>query len=324
MNNKISLALKGMAMGMAEVIPGVSGGTIAFITGIYERLLNSIKSIDIEAIKLLFSGKFKELWKKIDGGFLLTLFSGMLFGLLSGIFIITYLIENHIEPLWGFFFGLIIASVIYIGKQVEKWNIKSILLLILGIAIAYFLVVMHPMQGTKAYWYVFISGLIAISALIMPGISGSFMLLILGMYTIIIPEVKKLLTEHSTDSLVILIVFGLGMVVGLFTFARIMSWAFKKHQQNTLVILTGFMIGSLYKIWPWRLPQIWLNKEDNIIYNGLDMIKDLPKESYKVISEKLVLPFDYSIGDPRTIAVLVSMLVGFSIVFLLEKYQKED
>lgn len=323
MNDKISLALKGIAMGIAEVIPGVSGGTIAFITGIYERLLNSIKSVDVEAIKLLFNGKFKELWEKIDGGFLLVVFSGMLIGLLSGIFIISYLIENHIEPLWGFFFGLIIASVIYIGKQVKRWNLKSVLLLILGIAIAYFLVVMHPMQGNRAYWYVFVSGLIAISALIMPGISGSFMLLILGMYTIIIPEVKKLLTEHSTDSLIILIVFGLGMIVGLFTFSRIMSWAFKNHHQNTLVILTGFMIGSLYKIWPWRLPQIWLNKEDNIVYTGLDKLKDLSVESYKVISEKLVLPFDYSIGDPRTITVLISMLVGFTIVFLLEKFQKE-
>lgn len=324
MKDKISLALKGMAMGMAEVIPGVSGGTIAFITGIYERLLNSIKSIDIEAIKFLFHGKFKELWKKIDGGFLLVLFSGMLIGLLSGIFIITYLIENHIEPLWGFFFGLIIASVIYIGKQVKNWNLKSILLLILGIAIAYFLVVMHPMQGTRAYWYVFLSGLIAISALIMPGISGSFMLLILGMYTIIIPEVKKLLTEQAIESLLIVVVFGLGMVVGLFTFARIMSWAFKNHKQNTLVILTGFMIGSLYKIWPWRLPEIWLHKDDNVIYNGLEKFVNLPHDGYKVISEKLVLPSDYAIGDPRTLIVVIAMLIGFSIVFLLERFQKDN
>jgi len=324
MENRVGLALKGVAMGIAEVIPGVSGGTIAFITGIYERLLNAIKSFDAKAIGLIFKGDFKQFWAKIDGNFLLTLFFGMATGLLSGVFVISYLIKNHIEPLWGFFFGLIIASVIYIGKQVKKWSLNNIILLIAGIALAYFLVAMHPMQGNRAYWYVFLSGVIAISALIMPGISGSFMLLILGMYTIIIPDVKTFLTTGSLDSLLLLAVFGTGMIVGLFTFARVMSWAFKYHHQNTLVILTGFMIGSLYKIWPWRIALSWLDKQNNTIQSGMESIAKITSEHNKVITEKLVMPSDYTISDPRTITVIVAMIIGFAIVFAMERYQNNE
>lgn len=322
MKNKINLVLKGIAMGFAEVIPGVSGGTIAFITGIYERLLNAIKEIDLKALKMFFKGEFLLFWKKIDGSFLLTLFSGMVLGLLSGVFIITYLIKNHIEPLWGFFFGLILASVLFIGKQVRNWNISKVLLLILGIAIAYFLVAMHPLQGSRAYWYVFISGLIAISALIMPGISGSFMLLILGMYTVIIPEVKNLLINKELNSLIIIIVFGFGMLTGLFTFARVMSWAFKNYHQKTLVLLTGFMIGSLYKIWPWRLPELWLNKEDGNIYNSISEFISTPHDNIRIITERLVFPEDYTIGNPDTLIVLIAALIGFLSVLALERNQK--
>ncbi len=322
MKNKINLVLKGIAMGFAEVIPGVSGGTIAFITGIYERLLNAIKEIDLKALKMFFKGEFLLFWKKIDGSFLLTLFSGMALGLLSGVFIITYLIKNHIEPLWGFFFGLILASVLFIGKQVRNWNISKVLLLILGIAIAYFLVAMHPLQGSRAYWYVFISGLIAISALIMPGISGSFMLLILGMYTVIIPEVKNLLINKELNSLIIIIVFGFGMLTGLFTFARVMSWAFKNYHQKTLVLLTGFMIGSLYKIWPWRLPELWLNKEDGNIYNSISEFISTPHDNIRIITERLVFPEDYTIGNPDTLIVLIAALIGFLSVLALERNQK--
>ncbi len=324
MNNRFLLILKGMAMGIAEVIPGVSGGTIAFITGIYKRLLDSIKNINYKAIKLLFKGEVREFWKRVDGEFLITIFGGMAIGLLSGVFVISYLLKNHIEPLWGFFFGLIIASVIYIGKQVKKWNFYSFLILLLGIVFAYFLVAMHPMEGNRAYWYVFFSGLIAISALIMPGISGSFMLLILGMYTIIIPEVKILLTDRSLDSFLILAVFGTGMIVGLFTFARVMSWAFKQHEQKTLIILTGFMIGSLYKIWPWRIALSWLNKNTNKIETGLESIAKITGEHNKVITEKLVLPSDYLISDPRIATVVVAMVLGFAIVFFMERLQGND
>jgi len=324
MKDSVGLVFKGMAMGIAEVIPGVSGGTIAFITGIYERLLNAIKGLDIASFKLLFKGDLKGFWAKIDGNFIITLLGGMLIGLISGTFIITYLIENFKEPLWGFFFGLIIASVLYIGKQVEKWDMTNIATLIVGILIAYYLVAMQPMQGNTAYWYIFISGVIAISALIMPGISGSFMLLILGMYTFIIPEVKNFLSTFSTASLIILIVFALGMLTGLFSFARVMSWAFKNYKQKTLVILTGFMIGSLYKIWPWRLPITWLNKEDNTIYHGIGNISELPMKSVKIISERLVLPSDYSLGEPMTTLVIISVLVGFFSVLIMERYQAKS
>jgi len=324
MKNHISLVLKGIAIGFAEVIPGVSGGTIAFITGIYERLLNAINEMDLLAFKLLLKGNFKDFWKKIDGQFLFTFFIGMVSGLLSGIFIVTYLIKNHIEPLWGFFFGLILASVIYIGKQVKNWDLSKIIVLILGITIAYFLVAMHPLQGSRAYWYIFISGVIAISALIMPGISGSFMLLILGMYTIIIPEIKNFLINHEVESLYIIIVFGIGMIVGLFSFAKVMSWAFKNYHQKTLVLLTGFMIGALYKIWPWRLPELWLNKEDGNIYSGVLKLAEIPAKNVKIITERLVLPQDYSIANPNTVIVIIAAIVGFLSVLILDKSQKKN
>lgn len=321
MEGKISLILKGIAMGIAEIIPGVSGGTIAFITGIYERLLNAIKGLDLDSLKLLFKGDFKGFFTRVDGNFIITLFGGMVIGLISGTFIITYLIENFKEPLWGFFFGLILASVLYIGKQVKKWDITNIVVLFLGIAIAYFIVAMQPMHGNTAYWYVFISGMIAISALIMPGISGSFILLILGMYTYIVPELKNFISTLSISSFIILFVFGLGMLTGLFSFARVMSWAFKNYNQKTLVMLTGFMIGSLYKIWPWRMPLTWLNKEDNTINNGIGNMMQLPHKSVKVITETLVLPSDYSISDPMTAIVIISLIVGFFSVLLMERFQ---
>jgi len=312
MTNKIQLALKGMAMGIAEVIPGVSGGTIAFITGIYEKLLNSIKAFGPSLLPTFKKEGFSGLWKAINGTFLVTLFFGMALGVVVGVFGVTHLLENYPPAVWAFFFGLIIASAIYVGKQVDQWSVKNIILLIVGALIAYGITVLTPAEGSQNLGFVFLCGAIAISALILPGISGSFILLMLGMYTYIVSEtLREALSTFAPDKLLTMVVFALGCLTGLMTVSRLLSWTFKHYRGATLAVLTGFMIGSLNKIWPWRNPIEWLRDDlGNII------LKDgLPK---KVLMEENVLPSAFD-GDPLTLWVLICAVVGFAVVFLFEK-----
>ncbi len=309
--------MKGAAMGMAEVIPGVSGGTIAFITGIYERLLNCIKSFGPSLLPAYKDGGISGVWKHVDGSFLLFLMGGMLGGVVIGVFGISHLLETVPEILWAFFVGLIIASAIYIGKQVEKWSVVPVLVLIVGIVVSYGITLISPAEGNEALWFVFLSGLIAISALILPGISGSFILLLMGMYTIIIPALKELLTLNF-DSLVLVIVFGLGCITGLMTFSRVLSWTFKNYKNPTLALLTGFMIGSLNKIWPWRQITQCMNKETGEFVTSCDR----NSENHKILQEANVSPFEYTeltgYNDYFLYAIIACVL-GFAIVFLLEK-----
>ena len=200
----ITNALKGMAMGIAEVIPGVSGGTIALITGIYPKLIDTITAFNIG----LINGVMKRGWKAVQQGldipFLVSLIGGMAMGLLFGVFFITYLYEHYPEPLWGFFFGLILASSIYIGTSIKNWKLRDGLILLIGIAIAFGVTIISPASGSTSYIYIFVSGMLAITALILPGISGSFILLLLGMYTLIIPTLKSLITDFSVEGLIII------------------------------------------------------------------------------------------------------------------------
>jgi putative membrane protein len=300
--------LKGMAMGIAEVIPGVSGGTIAFITGIYETLIESIKSIlGPEIFRALKRGGFKEAWKTINGGFLLFLFLGMALGFVAGVFGVASLLESYPVLVWAFFFGLIIASAVYIGRQVGKWGLVEIIGLMLAVALAYWITIATPAQGTDALWMVFVAGAIAISALILPGISGSFILLLMGMYTVIFPKIKDALSTLSMDSLFVVFVFGLGCLFGLATFARLLSWTFKKYHNTTLAVLTGFMIGSLNKIWPWR----------NVLETRID-------SSGEVVPflEKSVLPAQFE-GNPYVLMAIVMMVIGILVVFLLERVDQK-
>ncbi len=301
-------------MGIAEVIPGVSGGTIAFITGIYEKLIDTIKAFGPEAFSAYRNGGFSELWETINGRFLISLVSGMIVGIVLGVFGVVHLLENYPVLLWAFFFGLIIASAVYIGRQVGKWDISMITALVAGIAIAYFITVASPAEGNEAYWFVFISGAIAISALILPGISGSFILLLMGMYTFIIPTVKNALKTFDSTSLMILIVFALGCAVGLFVFSRVLSWTFKHYHQPTLALLTGFMIGSLNKIWPWRRPLNGLNEEGQLVSweKGIELDK--------VIKEINLFPHTYGeqVGEPYTLLAILMILAGFFLVFAIE------
>jgi putative membrane protein len=311
--------LKGIAMGLAETIPGVSGGTIAFITGIYERLLEAIKAWNPKNINLLFKGEVRQFWQVIDAWFIVTLLTGMAVGIVTGVFAVTWLMEYYIEPLWGFFFGLILASVLIIMRQIHQWDALRIFLLLAGIAIAVFIISINPTEGSTEYWFVFLSGLIAISALMMPGVSGSFMLLILGMYSVIIPTFKSLLTEPSMDAFMIILVFVFGLLVGLLTFSRVLSWTFKKYHQSTLMVLTGFIIGSLYKIWPWRVPTQWMNQLNGQIEHDPTLLEKVDMEQIKVISEKLVWPGDYFIDTPKTALVIGSIIFGFLLVYFLDR-----
>lgn len=300
--------MKGMAMGIAEVIPGVSGGTIAFITGIYEKLLDTIKAFGPSLIKTYKKDGLKAVWEAVNGEFLVTLMVGMAIGVVTGVFGVTYLLHTHPVYLWSFFFGLIVASSVYIARHVEKWNIVSILMLLIGAGIAYYISVAAPAQGNHALWFVFVAGAIAVSALILPGISGSFMLLLMGMYTYIIPTVKDALKTFSTESLTVLAAFAAGMVVGLATFSRVLSWTFKHYKSQTMALLTGFMIGSLNKIWPWR----------NVLSSRMNS-----KGEMVPFLEKSVLPANFD-GTPFLVGAIAFMVIGFLAVFIFDYFGKTE
>ena len=310
-NERIGLALKGMAMGIAEVVPGVSGGTIAFITGIYETLINTIKAFSPSLLVTLKDEGFAAAWTKINGNFLISLMVGMTMGVVVGVFGVTHLLENFPQHIWGFFFGLIVASAIYIGRQVSKWGIGEIVGMLIGIAVAYYITVASPAQGNQALWYVFISGMIAISALILPGISGSFILLLMGMYTVVLPEVRNALTTFETESLILVGVFAIGCLVGITTISRVLSWMFKNYNTLTLATLTGFMIGSLNKVWPWR----------NVLSMRVNSKgKEVPFLEESVLPSNFQSYPDQLALDPHLVPVLILMVLGFASVFVMEKF----
>lgn len=315
----IVTALKGAAMGMAEVVPGVSGGTLAFITGIYERLLNAIKAFGPEAIEGARQNGAKGFWKAIDGDFLVSLLTGMAMGVVIGIFGITYLLDNHPILLWSFFFGLIIASAIYIARQIKAWGGVEFILLLVGTGFAYYITTL-PVGNASAdsLFYVFISGAIAICALILPGISGSFILLLMGMYTVIIPTIKIALKTFDPKALLVVGIFAAGCLTGLLLFSRLLSWTFKKYHGPTLALLTGFMVGSLNKIWPWRIPVEWLRDiQGTVILDDAGMPK-------KVILDENVLPsvFAETTGnDPQVVAAIVCAVLGFAVVWGLSQIE---
>ncbi|GGZ19653.1 DUF368 domain-containing protein [Echinicola pacifica] len=237
--------LKGMGMGAADIVPGVSGGTIALITGIYETLLDSIKSIDLDAIKLLGKLKFKALWDHINGGFLLALMLGIFTSIISLSKLITFLMEEHPIPLWSFFCGLIIISSVLILRDIKRWNLLVILTIPIGAVIAYWVTGLNPVQSPDSLIFTFIAGAIAICAMILPGISGSFLLLILGKY-------ETILSAVTNRDFLTLGVFAVGCLVGLLSFSRLVAWLLKNHHAVTIAVLSGFMLGSINKIWPWK------------------------------------------------------------------------
>lgn len=252
----ILTAVKGACMGAADVIPGVSGGTIAFIMGIYDKFVASLAAINAEAVKLFFTGKFKEFWRHINGGFLLSLVVGIGVSVISLATVMQTLLSDFPIQTWAFFFGLIVASSIFILRGISGWGLREILFLIGGILLGVTICTLSPTQTPDALWFIFLSGAIAICAMILPGISGSFILLILGKYQYILGAVSDLVEgQNVTHNILILAVFAIGAVVGILGFSKFLHWILSRWHKQTLIILAGFIIGSLVKIWPWNNPE---------------------------------------------------------------------
>ena len=248
----LMVTLKGACMGAADVIPGVSGGTIAFIMGIYDEFVGSIASINAEAMKLLFKGQFKAFWKHINGTFLVSIVLGIGISVVLLAGLMQTLLTVYPIQTWAFFFGLIVASSIFILRGISGWKLREILFLILGGVLGVTVCTLSPTQTPDALWFIFLSGAIAICAMILPGISGSFILLILGKYQYIMAAISGLVAgENFGQNLLILCVFLIGAVVGILGFSKLLHWLLARWNKETLIVLAGFIIGSLVKVWPW-------------------------------------------------------------------------
>jgi len=301
----IIIAMKGMGMGAADVVPGVSGGTIAFITGIYEELIESIKSVNLSSIKLLLQFKLKDFWKAVNGNFLLSIVVGIAISVLSIAKLIKYLLEQHPILIWSFFFGLIVASAIVIAKKITEWKLRSIIAMIVGIGIAYMVTIVTPAETTDAYWFLFLSGALAICAMILPGISGAFILLLLGKYEFI-------LNALSSFKLDVIAVVGAGAAVGLLSFSNLLSWLLKKYHNMTIALLSGFMIGSLNKVWPWKE-----TVSTFIDRHGVE----------KPLNQNNIFPhtFENLSGQDANLAFAIGLaIIGFLLIIIMDKYSPES
>ncbi len=295
LNDYALIAIKGMGMGAADIVPGVSGGTIALITGIYEEFVDTLKSFNLSALKAFKNDGISGFWKHINGNFLVALVLGIGISLISMVKVIKYLLADHPILIWSFFFGLIVASAIFVGKTITKWNLSTILGLIGGTALIYWITSVVPAATPNTWWSVLISGAIAICAMILPGISGSFILVLLGKYAYVIDS----LSQFKID---VIALFGTGCVMGLLSFSHLLSWLLRHYHNLTMAILTGFMIGSLNKIWPWK--------------ETLSFMTDRHGEQ-KPLEQINLLPQNFE-GDSQLIAAIVLAIVGFALIFILE------
>jgi len=319
------IGLKGVAMGAADAVPGVSGGTIAFISGIYEELVTTISSIDFSLFKTLKKQGFLAFWKQLNGGFLIALLSGILVSFVSFMRLAKYLIEYHPVLIWSFFFGLIVASIIYVARQIKKWRLSTLISLIVGTLMAYYITTLPSLGSNENPYFLFFAGALAICAMILPGISGSFILVILGAY--------KTLSDALHDfNFQRIALFAGGAVLGLLSFSRLLKWLFKNHENTTLALLTGFIIGSLNKIWPWKETLTVYSKElgANIPFSEISNLGTLSVyqksiqdfESYKTAVELSISPTTYETLnqglDPQLLQSIIYMIVGFLTIYLLE------
>ena len=247
-------------MGIANVIPGVSGGTIALITNIYEKLILSLKAFDMKALKLLLYMDFKNLNSHINLYFLITVFGGSIASVFSIASLFKYLFNNHPILIWAFFFGLILASIYYIGKRIKKWSPKHIIIFTTGMVLAIGISLLNPANENSNPFFVFLCGIIGVSGMMLPGLSGSFILILLGNYELL------LVTAITELNYILLGLFFLGSIAGLLGFSHIIAWLLKKHKDSLLALLTGFILGSLYLIWPWK------KIADSIIIDGKEKV----------------------------------------------------
>ncbi len=306
----VVISLKGIGMGAADVVPGVSGGTIAFISGIYEELIESIDKIDAGVFKIWKRDGFKAAWTSINGSFLLALFCGIAISILSLAKLIKWLLHNEPILLWSFFFGLVLASILYVGKQIEGWSLKVIIAIIASTVLSNFITLAEPFASPDSPFYLLFCGFIAIIAMILPGVSGAFILLILGAYETAINTVNNLiegLTKGNfdllKDALLKFALLGIGAIIGIKVFSKILNWMFKHQKNLTLAILTGFMIGSLNKIWPWKE-----TLKTRINSEGMEV----------AVLEKSILPSSY-IGDSKLLLAIGFVFIGFATILFLER-----
>ena len=295
----LGLSGKGMMMGAADAVPGVSGGTIAFITGIYEELIHSLRQFGLHALMTLFKQGPVAAWRYVNGTFLLALFGGVLLSIITMSSIILHLLDTYPELLWSFFFGLILAGIWSMIRHIEKWNFSLVIAFVVGTIVAYAITSMTPANMPTTPLYLVLAGSIAVCAMILPGISGSFILLLLGLYAPVLAAVKNL--EFVTLSL-----FASGCVVGLLSFSHVLSWMFRSFKEITLALLGGFMLGALNKVWPWKQ-----TIESVINSHG----KEVP------LVQKNLLPhvFETQTGQSSQLILSVSlMLIGAVLVIVME------
>lgn len=289
------ITLKGIAMGAADVVPGVSGGTIAFVAGIYEELISSINAISFESFKILIKEGLLAAWRHVNGNFLLALGIGIFLSIISLAKIIRYLIENEPVLVWSFFFGLVLASVLYVAKQIKQWNVFVVTGIFLGAAVAFWITTIPPQNMAMSNSFIFLSGALAICAMILPGISGSFILLLLGAY-------KPVLDAIHEKNFTLLGFLAAGAIVGLLTFSRLLKWLFDHYERITLAVLTGFILGSLNKIWPWK------KVLESEIING----------KLKILRDESVSPFKFE-GDNQLVWAILLFVIGFVSILILER-----
>jgi putative membrane protein len=287
-------------MGAADVVPGVSGGTVAFITGIYDELLYSIKALDLEAFRLLYTFKLVDFWKKINGNFLIVLLAGIATSLLSLAKIVIYLLDHHPVLIWSFFFGLILISAPLVLREIKKWEMGTALASLLGIIIAYAITILSPTHSPEYLWFIFFAGALAICAMILPGISGAFILLLIGKY-------QYMITALLEFNIPVMLVFAAGCVLGLMGCSRFLTWILDHYHHATVALLAGFMLGSLNKVWPWRVV--------------LEYATNSKREQIAVF-DKSILPWNYlsvTGKDPQLFQAILMMALGVFIIVLIEK-----
>lgn len=299
MKHYLMVFIKGMAMGAADIVPGVSGGTVAFITGIYEELLDSLKKMTPASLAIWYREGFGAFWKHINGFFLLSLFCGILLSILSLANIVTWLLAEHPLLVWGFFYGMVLASTIYIAKPLPFKKPLIIFLFILGATFATGISMVRPAELPGEWWVVFFAGSIAICAMLLPGVSGSFLLILMGLYGFILQSVVEF-------NFIILACFALGCVIGLLTFSHLLSWLLRSYHDATLALMTGFLLGSLSVIWPWKqVLEVTFNRHG----------EQIPLRQENVLPDQF---FALTGADPQTLPVLGIALFGFVLVFALE------
>lgn len=287
-------------MGGADVIPGVSGGTIAFITGIYEELISSLKSIDVHALGLLVTFKIGAFWKQVNGNFLISVLAGILTSLLTLAKLMTYLLENHPISIWSFFFGLILVSSPLILRDIPRWNLGIVLFFLIGVILSYWITVLSSTETPDNLFFIFLCGALAICAMILPGISGAFVLLLIGKY-------EFMITALIDMNIPVVAVFGTGCFLGLVGFSHVLTWILKNFRYPTLALLGGFMIGSLNKVWPWKEVVAYRFNQEGVQVPAFD---------------KSVLPgrfLEVSGENPQIFHAILFAAIGVFLVVMLEK-----